>query len=332
VTFCLVLLFASSAHKTLGPLAKAADGKKMERTVATEAQAALHPSELAPPDVALERPKWPPDPEVPESSNRPPDSDLESESPSLPPAAGVAAENPTLEQVPTVAPAGPKLPSVAPPAQPWQEGPLRSPAPSAQAMTARPPCRDAVRRSPSAPSKQNQVFKSSKVTVTVTIERKTFLVQGCTQGELATSAVNNIPGSKEKSHAPTEGAIGMTVPSLSYQWSVDSKPSSCMMASASVVFAIVVYIPEATTREGMSSAEWRKWDLLVSKIKTHEQRHVDIFIQGAKGLPQALEGVRASRNCGDVEKSIHAAINKVNSEMDRRNANFEAQDEPMIVD
>jgi predicted secreted Zn-dependent protease len=171
--------------------------------------------------------------------------------------------------------------------------------------------------------------------VTVTVERKTFLVQGCTEGELAISAVKNIPGSvvKEARGKPREGGvIGTTVPSLSYQWSSDPKASSCKMASASIVIAIVVLTPEATTRAGMSSVESRKWDLLVSRIKTHEQRHVDIFLQGAKSLAQALERVPASADCRAVEKSIHTAIDKLNAEMDRRNDNFDVQDGPMIVD
>jgi predicted secreted Zn-dependent protease len=207
--------------------------------------------------------------------------------------------------------------------------------PSSQVAPAQQPCRDARRKSPSAPSKQSQVFKSARVTVNVTVERKTFLVEGCTAAELAISAVKNIPGSARKSSPGIRwdgDAIGLTVHSLSYQWSPDPKAPSCMMASSSIVVAIVVHIPEATTREGMSSVESKKWDLLVAKIKTHEQRHVDIFLQGSKSLLRALEGVRASPKCGDVEKSIQGATKKVAAETDRRNNDFHAQDGPVVVD
>jgi predicted secreted Zn-dependent protease len=170
--------------------------------------------------------------------------------------------------------------------------------------------------------------------VSVTVERKTFLVQGCTEAQLAISAVKNIPGSAKKNNPGIRldgDAVGLTVHSVSYQWSPETKASSCMMAGASFVIAIVVHIPEATTREGMTSVESRKWDLLVSKIKAHEQRHVDIFLQGAKSLPQALEGVRASPKCDDLEKSIQAAIKKIAAETDRRNRDFDADDAPMLV-
>jgi predicted secreted Zn-dependent protease len=337
VTFCLVLVIALCVIFRLNPLAKAAHDE-LGRMAATEVQSPpLQASDPASTDAGPESLDLPPVPDAvpevpnlapvpddaPESLNLPPSPDVSPESPSLPPALDPGPARPTLPPAPAAVPPGQEKP-VAPP-----------PVASAQVAPAPQPCRRAVRRSPSAPSKQSQVFKSARVTVTVTVERKTFLVQGCTEGELAIAAVKNIPDSAKKN---TPGlrwdgdALGLTVQSLSYEWSLDAKGSSCMIASASIVIAIVVHIPEATTREGMSSVESKKWDLLVSKIKTHEQRHVDIFLQGAKSLPQALEAVRVSSKCGDVDKSIQAAMKKIATETDRRNKNFDVQDGLMHVE
>jgi predicted secreted Zn-dependent protease len=156
--------------------------------------------------------------------------------------------------------------------------------------------------------------------VTVTIERKTFLVQGCTERELIDSAIKNVP------FKPVDRTVAVTASGFSIESSFVRKGSSCALASATIVVPIVVHIAEATTREGMSSDEGKKWDSFVSESKTHEQRHVDINLQGAKRLPQAIEEVPASTSCADVEESIRAAFDRITAETSRQHDAFDTQE------
>lgn len=205
------------------------------------------------------------------------------------------------------------------------EIPAPTPLPRPQAAPAAPqaplPCKNPVRRAPSAPTTDKRTTKGTKVALTVNVERRTYLAQGCTDRELKDSAVQNIP------RKPADRTIGLTAWGTSIDYTFSSAKTSCSMTTATILLTVVVSVPEAATREGIAGAELTKWDAEVDRIRTHEQRHVDIDIAGAKRLQSALESVKTAATCPDVERSIKATADRITEDVKAENRNFDAEDQ-----
>jgi predicted secreted Zn-dependent protease len=50
-----------------------------------------------------------------------------------------------------------------------------------------------------------------------------------------------------------------------------------------------------------------RWERFVARVAAHEQRHVDIYLEGAKAVKARLEATRTAVSCAeDLEKAIDA--------------------------
>ena len=227
--------------------------------------------------------------------------------PSPAPTNGDAEEQPAVKAVPSPIPATIEVPrAVIAPNQP-----------STPALL---PCRESSRRAPSVPASQTQSFKTSKVALTVKIQRKTYLASGCTSRQLEDSAVSNIP------RKPAEGTTGLTEWGTSLDYTFSQKTTTCALESATIVLSIVVSVPEAATRAGLTPQELTKWDAEVERIRAHEEHHVDIDLKGAKKLQSALGQLGTSAKCADVEKAIKATTDKITDQVKQENKAFDVAD------
>ncbi len=108
---------------------------------------------------------------------------------------------------------------------------------------------------------------------------------------------------------------------------VDVRAVPCVFPSLTVRLDLVVTLPRHEAPE-MLPAELRdRWERFAARVGAHEQRHVDIYLDGAKAMKERLEGTRTTVSCADLEKAIDAAWRAQQADIERAQTEFHGADE-----
>jgi len=123
-------------------------------------------------------------------------------------------------------------------------------------------------------------------------------------------------------------AVGVT----SAQWKLSSgdvnvRAVPCVFPSLMVRLDLIVMLPRHETPEVLPSELRGRWEHFAARIAAHEQRHVDIYLAGAKAMKERLESTRTAVTCANLEKAIDAEWRAQQADIDRAQAAFHAGDE-----
>jgi predicted secreted Zn-dependent protease len=123
-------------------------------------------------------------------------------------------------------------------------------------------------------------------------------------------------------------AAGVT----SAQWKltsgdVDVRAVPCVFPSLTVMLDLVVILPRHETPDDLPADLRGRWERFVARVAAHEQRHVDIYLEGAKAMKARLEATRTAVSCADVEKAIDAEWRAQQADIERTQDEFHAVDE-----
>ena len=123
-------------------------------------------------------------------------------------------------------------------------------------------------------------------------------------------------------------AVGVT----SAEWKltsgdVDVHAVPCVFPSLTVMLHLVVMLPRHETPDDLPADLLGRWERFVARVAAHEQRHVDIYLEGAKAMKARLEATRTAVSCADLEKTIDAAWRAQQADIERAQAEFHAVDE-----
>src|SRR5262249_10272442 len=113
-------------------------------------------------------------------------------------------------------------------------------------------------------------------------------------------------------------AMGLT----STEWKLDSgevdvgaKP--CVFPSLTVTLHLVVTLPRHEMPGDLPADLRDRWERFVARVAAHEQRHVDINLEGAAAMKARLEATRTTVSCADLEKTIDAAWRAQQADIER---------------
>jgi predicted secreted Zn-dependent protease len=123
-------------------------------------------------------------------------------------------------------------------------------------------------------------------------------------------------------------ALGLT----STEWKlssgdVDVRAVPCVFPSLTVTLHVVIMLPRHETPDDLPADLRDRWDRFVARVAAHEQRHVDIYLEGAKAMKTRLEATRTAVSCADLEKGIDAAWRAQQADIERAQSEFHAEDE-----
>jgi predicted secreted Zn-dependent protease len=123
-------------------------------------------------------------------------------------------------------------------------------------------------------------------------------------------------------------AMGLT----STEWKlnsgdVDVRAVPCIFPSLTITLNLVVTLPRHETPDALPADLRDRWERLVARVAAHEQRHVDINLEGATAMKTRLEKTRTAVSCADLEKAIDAAWRAQQADVERAQVEFHAEDE-----
>jgi predicted secreted Zn-dependent protease len=123
-------------------------------------------------------------------------------------------------------------------------------------------------------------------------------------------------------------AVGLT----SAEWKltsgdVDVRAVPCVFPSLTVTLRLVVTLPRHETPDDLPADLRDRWERFVARVAAHEQRHVDIYLDGANAMKARLEATRTAVSCADLEKAIDAAWQAQQADIERAQAEFHTEDD-----
>jgi predicted secreted Zn-dependent protease len=123
-------------------------------------------------------------------------------------------------------------------------------------------------------------------------------------------------------------AVGMT----SVEWTLTSgdvaaRAVPCVFPSLTVTAHLVVTLPRHESPDDLPADLRDRWERFVARVAVHEQRHVDIYLEGAKAMKARLEATRTAVSCADLEKEIDAAWRTQQADIERAQDEFHAVEE-----
>jgi predicted secreted Zn-dependent protease len=123
-------------------------------------------------------------------------------------------------------------------------------------------------------------------------------------------------------------AVGVT----SAEWKltsgdVDLRAVPCVFPSLTVTLQLFVMLPRHETPDVLPGDLRGRWERFVARVAAHEQRHVDIYLEGAQAMKTRLEATRTAVSCADLEKAIDTVWRAQQADIERAQAEFHAGDE-----
>jgi predicted secreted Zn-dependent protease len=169
------------------------------------------------------------------------------------------------------------------------------------------------------------------VVVTTSTATEYYPVRGTTAAAIFDEIDRN--GLVEKSG---QRAIGVT----SVDWKLASE-GPCHAPSLTITLRLVVTLPRHEQPEVLRGDVRRHWERFAARVAAHEQRHVDIFLDGANAMKASMETTRAGgASCAEVERAVDELWTRGQAEIDRAQEQFHAEDSakskaergPMLAD
>lgn len=161
------------------------------------------------------------------------------------------------------------------------------------------------------------------VAVETSVSTRYYQVRGTTTAAIFASIDAN--GLVEKSG---QHAIGLT--SVDWKMSsgeVDVRAVPCTFPSLTVTLQLVVTLPRHETPDELPADLRDRWERFVARIAAHEQRHADIYLEGATAMKARLEATqKAAGSCADLQKAIDAAWAAQQADIESAQAQFHVED------
>lgn len=110
---------------------------------------------------------------------------------------------------------------------------------------------------------------------------------------------------------------GYTSWRYSTRWQTNAQ-GRCDPASAQVVVAITITLPDLTSRDRLSARERARWDRYLAALALHEGNHARIGLDGAEAMRNAMRG---APNC----ETMRAASQQVDRMVAEANRAYDGQ-------
>jgi len=119
----------------------------------------------------------------------------------------------------------------------------------------------------------------------------------------------------------------------SVEWKMDShgievRGGLCEQPSMTITLSIVVTLPEHKRLSDLPPDVKTNWQRFAARVATHEQRHVDIYMTGARGMKGRMEAVLAKPGtCSELQKTIRGVWDSEQADVEKAQEQFHVEDE-----
>ena len=102
---------------------------------------------------------------------------------------------------------------------------------------------------------------------------------------------------------------------------------NCQLLEFTMTVDIVVTLPRLVEFDTVTAEIQERWQTLLEEITAHEQRHVDILLEGVEHLTQELESVSNRTSCTAVDAAIEGLVDQGFARIDEAQHAFHEEDD-----
>ena len=119
----------------------------------------------------------------------------------------------------------------------------------------------------------------------------------------------------------------------SVEWKMDSqgievRGGLCEQPSMTITLNIVVTLPEHKRLSDLPPDIKANWQRFATRVAAHEQRHVDIYMSGARRMKSRMEAVLSKPGtCSGLEQTIHGLWVSEQADIEKDQDQFHVEDE-----
>ena len=135
-------------------------------------------------------------------------------------------------------------------------------------------------------------------------------------------------------HSPMDDkgrrAGGLTSSSWRLDGNLVDSPGGCGPHRITITLDLVMTLPQHDRLSSLSEEIKANWKRLVARITAHEQRHVDIYLDGAKMMKTRIEAIPSTRSCAELRKEIDRIRVSQKAATDEAQDQFHVEDDERV--
>lgn len=167
----------------------------------------------------------------------------------------------------------------------------------------------------------SELSRAAVIALETSVETEYYTVEGQT--------TEAIFGFIER-EGPTDGegkrGSGLTSVTWGYEWEGGPESGDCSIRSMTISAEIVVTLPRHVAPDTLPQQIGANWDSYAAGVAEHEQRHIDIYEQGAQELKQRMKEIGAFPSCDALENEIKRVWAEEQSAINERQSEFHDQE------
>jgi predicted secreted Zn-dependent protease len=172
-------------------------------------------------------------------------------------------------------------------------GPTAAPAPTTEPG----PDLPAATEVPASPT----ALPEERIRVEVTTGRQTYPVFGDTAEEIFAYIEANGPVDDKG-----QRKSGVTHYKARLEWTSRRDQRACMIGSMTIHVDLQVTLPALDPSSRLPAALRPKWNDFAEDVRVHEQRHVDIYLDGAGEIKERMLAIQPATGCSQLEVAVNS--------------------------
>lgn len=165
------------------------------------------------------------------------------------------------------------------------------------------------------------------VTLKASSSTKYYSVRGATPGAIFDDIKRN--GLFDSKNRP---AVGLTSGEVSIDWNgIETQPLHCTSGSMTITITLVITLPQHDQLNDLSEDVRANWQRFAARLAAHEQRHAEIYLNGAEALKIRIEtALMTVSPCVELRNRVQSIWFAQQAEIEEQQDQFHVDDEAKI--
>lgn len=127
-------------------------------------------------------------------------------------------------------------------------------------------------------------------------------------------------------------AVGVTAAEWSLDWrGIETRPALCDPEPLTITLKLVMTLPRHDHPNDLAPDTMTKWQRFAARVAAHEQRHVDIYLDGAKMMKTRMEAMLTkTSSCAELETTLRSVLASQMAHTERAQNEFHLEDAARI--
>ena len=128
-----------------------------------------------------------------------------------------------------------------------------------------------------------------------------------------------------------ERGSGLASAQWSYVWKGRNMERACELESMTISLLLEVVLPQHEQLSSLPAAVRPYWDAFAAGVAQHEQRHVDIYVDGARKIESQMSDLGRLESCRALELRIGEVWNQEQARIDAQQEAFHVEEDKRLA-